>query len=276
MRKFFLRQQRILISKLKEAMQTGKAAKADAAQIIARVIFDLKVEDGKIKVINQTFFEKGGELGIRQPLSELLGLSGDKLTEATEQAKRRLVMKRSLIISSRKIAGINRTTQDIVTNQLRQGLEAGEGLNDLASRLGKTLGSNRARALSIARTQTAGAVGTGRHAGMQEAGVELKAWLTSGDSNVRDSHVAAGQRYAEGIALDVPFEVSGEMLMYPGDPTGSAGNIINCRCLSIARKAAGKVFDLAHYAGMQFYSYNDMQKDRDNRGQKDEGKQNGT
>jgi len=276
LRKFFIRQQRILIGKLKEVMQTGKAAKADAAQIIARVIFDLKVEDGKIKVINRVFFEKGGELGARQSLSEVLGLTSEPLTEAAELAKRRLLMKRSLTISSRKITTVNRITQDMVANQLRQGLEAGEGLNDLTNRIRTTLGSNRARALSIARTQTAGAVGTGRHAGMQQAGVERKSWVTSGDSNVRDSHREAGYRYAEGIALDTPFEVSGEMLMYPGDPAGSAGNIINCRCLSIARAAAGKTFELVHYAGMQFYSYLDMQKEHDNHRQKSEDNQNGT
>jgi len=35
--------------------------------------------------------------------------------------------------------------------------------------------------------------------------------------------------------LDIPFKVpygfgSFEALMFPGDPDGSAGNIINCRC----------------------------------------------
>jgi hypothetical protein len=30
--------------------------------------------------------------------------------------------------------------------------------------------------------------------------------------------------------MDEPFEVDGELLDYPGDPTGSAANVINCRC----------------------------------------------
>ena len=33
--------------------------------------------------------------------------------------------------------------------------------------------------------------------------------------------------------MDEPFEVDGEQLMYPGDPAGSAGNIINCQCIEI-------------------------------------------
>jgi hypothetical protein len=32
------------------------------------------------------------------------------------------------------------------------------------------------------------------------------------------------------VPIDEPFIVSGEELMYPGDPSGSAGNVINCRC----------------------------------------------
>lgn len=270
MRKFFIRQQRILLDKLKKALAESKIESVKSAksvvkntdEIIARVVFDLKTENGKIKVINQVFFEKAGELGIRQSLSEILGLSGEALDEAAEQAKRFAWVKGKLAISTHKITGINRTTQNIIARQLRQGLESGEGINELTARIKTTLGSNRARALSIARTQTAGAVDTGRHAGMSQAGVELKAWITSGDTEVRDSHVSAGIKYAQGIPLEQPFEVSGELLMYPGDPAGSAANIINCRCLEIARRAAGKAFDLAHYANMQFYSYLQMQKDK--------------
>jgi len=280
MRKFFIRQQRILISKLKQALSEIRTAKdetrATSDEVIARVVFDLQIEDGRIKVINQVFFGKASELGTRQSLSEVLGLTGDKLTEAVGQAKRRPLIRAALTRQAHKITGVNRTTQKLVTNQLSAGLEAGEGLNKLAGRLAKTLGSNRQRALSIARTQTAGAVGTGRHAGMQQAAVESKSWLTAGDESVRDSHRAAEARYADGIALNLPFEVGGEFLMYPGDPAGSAANIIMCRCVSIARKAAGKLFDLLHYAGVQFYSYNDMQKDSDNAKQKSEDKQNGS
>jgi HK97 family phage portal protein len=259
MRVFFVRQQRILIGKLKNALQSDKAAKADAEQIITRVVFDLKAENGKIKVINQAFFEKAGELGARQSISEVLGISGEALDEAAEQAKRMQFVKASLIRSSHKITRVNRFTQDMVARQLREGLEADEGLVELAARIKKALGWNRKRALTIARTQTAGAVGTGRHAGMKTAGVELRSWLSARDKDVRDSHRKAEQRYAEGIALDVPFQVGGELLMYPADPAGSAANIINCRCVEIAIRAAGKTFDLTYYSNLKFYSYSDMQ-----------------
>jgi len=262
MRVFFVRQQRILIAKLKKVLEESKSTsieyRASNDELIARIVFDLKVEDGKLRVINQTFFQKASELGIRQSLSEVLGLSGDKLKEKVEQAKLSPYLRGKLIVSTQKISGVNKVTQQLVARQLKAGLEAGEGLNDLTNRIKTVLGSNRARALRIARTQTAGAVGSGRHTGMKSAGIELKSWLTAGDETVRSSHRQAGEKYADGIALNLPFIVAGENLMYPGDPAGSAANIINCRCVEIAKRAAGKEFGIEFYAIVQFYSYSAM------------------
>jgi len=264
MRKYFLRQQRILLSKLKAAMNPESRTlnpEPRTDEIIARIVFDLKLDNNKIKVINHTFFDKAAELGIRQSLSEIAGLTGAALDEAAASVRLSLKITGKMRLSSSKITGINATTQRMVAEQLKAGLESGEGLSELSGRIKKVLGSNRARAISIARTQTAGAVGTGRHEGMKSAGIKLKGWLTSGDKDVRPAHIAAGGRYAAGIAVDVPFEVGGEFLMYPGDPAGSAGNIINCRCCEIAIASAGKSYGIAHYSNINFYSYSDMQKE---------------
>ena len=259
LRLFFVRQQRILTKKLKDALSESRSvpsAAKDHSDIIAKVVFDLKVEAGKLKVINHTFFLKASELGVRQSLTEVLGLKGEKLSAAAEQAKARPAIKRKLLISARKITGVNSTTQEMVADQLRTGLEAGEGLGELTARIRNVLGDNRKRAGRIARTQTAGAVGTGRHEGFRFAGMELKTWLSSRDEHVRPAHREAESRYADGIPLDSFFVVGGENLMYPGDPSGSAANIINCRCVELAKSAAGKSFD-----SWQFYSYSDMQRD---------------
>ncbi len=55
-------------------------------------------------------------------------------------------------------------------------------------------------------------------------------WRTVGDNQVRPAHVEAdGQsRGAEGFPG--AFLVGGEVLRFPGDPSGSAKNTINCRC----------------------------------------------
>jgi SPP1 gp7 family putative phage head morphogenesis protein len=61
-------------------------------------------------------------------------------------------------------------------------------------------------------------------------GVEMKKrWMSALDTNTRDEHGAAdGQE----VNVDEPFVVGGEQLEYPGDPSGSAWNVINCRCSS--------------------------------------------
>ncbi len=265
LRVYFVRQERILIDKLKKALaDLGEKSitKDNAEQIIARVVFDLRKENDKIKVINHTFFEKASELGIRQGLTESSALTGDALDAAVQSAKSYHFVKAKRISSAFKLADVNQVTRKKIASQLQSGLDKGEGLNKLTARVKETLGSNRARALRIARTQTAGAVGTGRHAGMKAAAVEKRFWLTSRDTEVRDAHVKAEQKYSEGIALDMPFIVDGEQLMYPGDPSGSAKNIINCRCVALAKAAQGKSFGLAYYANTKFYSYQDMQNSR--------------
>lgn len=65
-----------------------------------------------------------------------------------------------------------------------------------------------------------------------------KTWVSQGDSRVRtppDSpfdHLRADSTEA---AVNQPFSVSGESLMYPGDTSlgASAGNVVNCRCSSV-------------------------------------------
>ncbi|MCK4958944.1 MAG: phage portal protein [Planctomycetes bacterium] len=262
MRRTFVRQQRILSKKLKDAFDDSKSVTKDAREIITRVVFDLKFENDKIKVINQAFFDKASELGIRQSLTEIAGMAGDELDQVVEDVKRRTAIRTALTRSSHKLIKINQFTQKKVAAQLTAGLENGEGLNDLTDRIRElfTGKMGRDRALRIARSQTATAVGAGRHEGMKQAGVERKGWLSSRDDHVRPAHRSAEQQYKGGIPVDQPFNVGGEMLMYPADPAGSAANIINCRCLQIAVAAKGKAFDLKFYANVKFYSYDDMNK----------------
>ncbi len=55
---------------------------------------------------------------------------------------------------------------------------------------------------------------------------EIEIWVTIGDQDVRPTHVAVDFQEKD----DFGWVVGGEFLKFPGDPNGSAGNIINCRC----------------------------------------------
>lgn len=95
----------------------------------------------------------------------------------------------------------------------------------------------------IARTETMKASNAGNTAIMLEWGVEKKEWLATGDDRTRESHIQAWIDYSDGnaILMDQPFIVDGEELMYPGDPAGSAGNVIFCRCTLIPSLESSEV-----------------------------------
>ena len=86
----------------------------------------------------------------------------------------------------------------------------------------------RARAKTVARTEVFGAVNHGRQVLMEESSFKRKKWFTAIDENVRTPHMEA---HEQDKPIGKPFIVGGEELMHPGDPEGSAGNIINCRCI---------------------------------------------
>lgn len=56
----------------------------------------------------------------------------------------------------------------------------------------------------------------------------IKEWIASFDDRTRDSHAEAGA--SEPIPQAEPFMVGGSLLMYPGDPSGPAAEVVNCRC----------------------------------------------
>lgn len=126
---------------------------------------------------------------------------------------------------------------DLAFAEITDGINAGENQEQIANRIDRVLdytASERwpGRARTITRTEVTRA----RAAGVQGAGAEMarvtgrvlrKTWRTSHDERVRIPH-----RDADGqtVSFYMPFQVGGEMLMFPGDPTGSPENVINCRC----------------------------------------------
>ncbi len=92
----------------------------------------------------------------------------------------------------------------------------------------------------IVRTEINRVFGAASHDRMKSANKTMggglkKAWLTAGDSRVRDEHQQAADDYGVDNAIPVgeAFIVDGEELQFPLDPRGSASNTINCRCVSL-------------------------------------------
>jgi SPP1 gp7 family putative phage head morphogenesis protein len=84
------------------------------------------------------------------------------------------------------------------------------------------------RAERIARTEVLGTLNEAAldtYAGSGE--VAAKEWLAIQDDRTRDEHIEAD---GQTVGLADGFAVGSETLQFPGDPSGSPGNIINCRC----------------------------------------------
>lgn len=129
---------------------------------------------------------------------------------------------------------------DLVSGQLAAGVTLGEGIPELTERVDQVLSLTDTerwpnRAVVIARTEALGALNGSRQDAFtsfdEETEEDLeRMWLSTIDSRTRPSHVLAdGQR----TGLTDPFMVGGSALLFPGDPSGPAAEVIQCRCTTL-------------------------------------------
>jgi SPP1 gp7 family putative phage head morphogenesis protein len=143
--------------------------------------------------------------------------------------------------AARKIVEIAETTRKHIANRLFHGVSDGKSNPEIARDIRETLGGAPAkrRAETIARTETHTATQTGGAESARDTGLALIGeWAAVEDHRTRPDHAAAD---GQTIEMGGRFIVGGEALRYPGDPHGSARNIINCRCVALWRpKRAGE------------------------------------
>lgn len=126
---------------------------------------------------------------------------------------------------------------NLIFAELNDGVNDGDDPRQLAARIENVLSVTGSenwpnRALTIAvteanRANNAGAFAAAMHAEQVE-GIELrKRWMATEDARTRPTH-----RRADGqtVPLGQPFIVGDFPLMFPGDPTGPAHEVIFCRC----------------------------------------------
>jgi len=144
-----------------------------------------------------------------------------------------------------RIAQISETTRRQIVALIDKGLRDGLSLDEIAGEIRMRAPDMSAlRAHTIARTETHSASMYASLQSAKQSTVELlKEWVSVEDSRTRDFGEGDGvvdfydHRSMNGVKvpIDDPFEVpnklgGSEKLMFPGDPAGSAANIINCRC----------------------------------------------
>jgi hypothetical protein len=125
--------------------------------------------------------------------------------------------------------------------ELGKGHDANENPAQLAARVRNVLsvtGTQNwpARAQTVAVTEVHrafnfGGIAAAQRAQMRDLSVMTKTWIHKHDLRVR-----AGHRISQTVPVNQPFIVNEEPLIAPGDPTGSPGNVINCRCKARYRR----------------------------------------
>lgn len=116
-------------------------------------------------------------------------------------------------------------------NALLQGILQGDSIDEIADRFEAVTGMNKNAAIRNARTATTNA----RNAGKQDRFNDLKSkgctftkiWVATRDARTRSEHIEAN---GQEVDSDSTFDVGGEELMYPADPSASGWNRYNCRC----------------------------------------------
>ena len=235
LRNFFTAQQSRVLAKLDQSQASIDTLRTMAGLITEAElkaiddIFDMLAENEKL-LGKMTPLLKGDLLFGGSQVWQELGLNADDFAVPPQKAIDFLAKR------SNEIKGVNKTTFEKLKGSLAEGLQDGDTHAELVDRVKEVYqGATDARAETIATTETNIAVNSGRFEGMQEAGVERKGWQASNLEGVRPEHLQAEMDYQdEGVPLDEPFIVAGEELMHPGDPGGSPGNTINCRCFSFA------------------------------------------
>ena len=66
--------------------------------------------------------------------------------------------------------------------------------------------------------------------GKIEEGRIKRFWIFTQDSRTRDAHRSIPRLNKEGVGLNEPFRSPLGLIMYPGDPNATPGNVIQCRC----------------------------------------------
>ncbi len=131
------------------------------------------------------------------------------------------------------IDAINTTTLNELRDAIAESIRLGESVKELAQRIEAIFDfAEEYRSIRIARTELIGCSNMAAMDVLVANDVEFKEWFTALDELVRPSHRALhGQIKRVNEAFVSP--VTGESLLYPGDPDADASEVINCRCVVI-------------------------------------------
>jgi HK97 family phage portal protein len=222
----FQRQQNDISSKLRNSREFGRGQYKTSIPPVTQ-LFDLEEErlafiEALRKVIHDAI-NTIGQMSIEEVLAGgLFDITRPEVAGAIRQILEAVALK------------VNETTWLELIDLFQEAEAAGEGIVAMQERLSAYFGDRKSdfQTERIARTTLCGATGNADiEAWKQSEVVSGSTWISALiPDRSRDAHMEA---HGQTAPLGGVFNVGGESLSYPGDPTGSPGNIINCLCVLV-------------------------------------------
>jgi len=177
-----------------------------------RILFNIQAADTELTDAARPYLENNlifaGELALNQ-----VGAQDIVFDLYSERARRYLGDHLA------RIRDANRTTQDLLRDQLRQGFESGETMQQMAARINQVFdNADKVRSLRIAQTETNAGVNFGTFEGYKQSGVVAKKEWIAGPG-ARPTHQDAENRYTGNgaIPIDEDFHVGAGRGPAPGN-----------------------------------------------------------
>jgi len=224
LKEYFRDQMNVVLGNLKESGlpkgRTARGRKTNFGNWFNQIIFPKKDQDDLLVAISGQMYRDNINAGA-EAIRKLLGLSPEADILNSPKVID-YIQDRSFIM-----LGVNQTTREALRRSLEEGVAQGEAMGELRDRISTIYSDAEGfRAETITRTEVGSAQNFGRGAEMKDQGIENKMWISI-FSNSRDAHMAA---HGQVVGVNESFSVGGEYLSFPGDPSGSAENTINCQC----------------------------------------------
>lgn len=133
-----------------------------------------------------------------------------------------------------RITSVIGTFKDFIIQSIQSGIAEGLSIQSIVQGLKDNPSLYRWQIRRIARTESTSAANYGAQQSAKSSGVVLeKVWVSATDARTRRTppdkfdHL---EMNGVSVGQNEPFMVGGDLIQYPGDVKGKAGNVINCRC----------------------------------------------
>ena len=117
-----------------------------------------------------------------------------------------------------------------VVNTLQAGVDGSWSREELFRKIKDSVGNPVKTTAGIVTAVATALYSIVQYKRFQREQVKFKRWVSNHDDRTRPDHLAAdGQVQLK----DDPFQVGGSLLDAPGDPSGPASQVANCRCVMV-------------------------------------------